>query len=93
MNLDGETNLKEKIIPFNIPKDEISTTIGEIEYELPNENLDSWDGNISISHSKISINCSIKNVILRGCTLKNTEYIYGIVLYVGDDTKIMKNSK
>ena len=39
------------------------------------------------------INCNIKNVLLRGCTLKNTEYVYGIVLYVGNDTKIMQNSK
>ena len=35
----------------------------------------------------------MKNLILRGCTLKNTEYCYGIVLYVGSETKIMKNAK
>ncbi len=25
--------------------------------------------------------------------MKNTEYVYGIVIYVGNDTKIMQNSK
>lgn len=30
---------------------------------------------------------------MRGCTLKNTNYVYGIVIYVGNDTKIMQNSK
>ena len=30
--------------------------------------------------------------ILRGSTLKNTEWIIGMVVYTGHDTKIMKNS-
>jgi magnesium-transporting ATPase (P-type) len=38
-------------------------------------------------------NCNIKNTLLRGCTLKNTEYCFGVVVYVGSNTKIMKNSK
>lgn len=86
MNLDGETNLKEKIVPYDeVNLDEIS---GTIDCDKPNEFLDSWDGNVAISGGH-TINCNIKNVLLRGCTLKNTDYVYGIVLYVGNDTKIM----
>ena len=33
-----------------------------------------------------------QNFILRGCSLKNTEWIYGLVVYTGFDTKIMLNS-
>jgi len=29
---------------------------------------------------------------LRGSSLKNTEYIYGITVFTGHDTKVMKNS-
>lgn len=58
---------------------------------MPNEYLDYWDGNVD--SKDYNINCSIKNVLLRGCTLKNTEFMYGIVIYVGNDTKIMQNSK
>lgn len=29
--------------------------------------------------------------LLRGCSLKQTKYIYGIAIYIGHDTKIMKN--
>ena len=31
--------------------------------------------------------------MLRGCYLRNTEYCVGIVVYVGPESKIMKNSK
>lgn len=44
MNLDGETNLKERKLPFLI--DEIGDFSGRIECEEPNANLEHWDGNI-----------------------------------------------
>ena len=31
--------------------------------------------------------------MLRGCTLRNIPYCYGICCYVGEDTKIMNNKK
>lgn len=61
--------------------------------DKPNESIEYWDGNVSSHFLQEVVNCNIKNTILRGCTLKNTEYCYGIVLYVGRDTKIMMNSK
>jgi magnesium-transporting ATPase (P-type) len=92
MNLDGETNLKDKVIPFEkLQKTYMSSFHGSINCNIPNEFLDYWDGNVD--SKDYNINCSIKNVLLRGCTLKNTEYVYGIVIYVGNDTKIMQNSK
>ena len=33
-----------------------------------------------------------KNIALRGCSLRNTDYIYGLVVNTGRDTKIMKSS-
>ena len=31
------------------------------------------------------------NLLLRGTSLKNTEWVYGLVVYSGHDTRIMKN--
>lgn len=35
----------------------------------------------------------MKQLLLRGCSLQNTDYVYGIVVYTGHETKIMLNSK
>jgi phospholipid-translocating ATPase len=35
---------------------------------------------------------SINNLLLRGCTLRNTEWVIGIVVYTGVDTKLLLNS-
>ena len=47
MNLDGETNLKDKVIPFEkLQKDYMTTFQGSINCDIPNEYLDYWDGNV-----------------------------------------------
>ena len=40
-----------------------------------------------------SLISSLKQLILRGCTLKNTDWMIGVVVYTGHNTKIFKNSK
>ncbi|XBW36209.1 hypothetical protein QEN19_001789 [Hanseniaspora menglaensis] len=36
--------------------------------------------------------CNVNNVLLRGCSLRNTKWAMGVVVFTGDDTKIMLNS-
>lgn len=95
MNLDGETNLKERTLPFDdkISERNINKFNGSLICDMPCESLDYWNGNVHSPFLDNTVNCSIKNMILRGCTLKNTEYCYGIVVYVGAESKIMKNAK
>ena len=33
-----------------------------------------------------------KNILLRGSVLKNTKWVAGVAIYVGNDTKLMMNS-
>ncbi|TYZ57528.1 hypothetical protein PybrP1_011737 [[Pythium] brassicae (nom. inval.)] len=44
------------------------------------------------SSATVQMPVSIKNVLLRGCQLRNTDYIFGLVLNTGPDTKIMQSS-
>jgi phospholipid-transporting ATPase len=116
MSLDGETNLKPKVLGSRAMVDTVSTSkpdseieqnelpeldltkikdlSGRIECELPNENLEHWDANLNIgSGTDKPVNLKISNMLLRGCFLRNTAYVIGIVIYMGKETKIMKNAK
>jgi phospholipid-transporting ATPase len=98
MNLDGETNLKEKLCPGEtrkIKEDIILNMKGEVLCEKPNENLEKIDLSLTFLNMEIakSILCGTKQLLLKGSKLMNTEYIYGIVVYTGHETKIMKNAK
>ena len=94
-SLDGETNLKEKVALQeykNIYEDDYCDLKGSIICDFPNENLNIWNGKIR-EFDNNEIDCDISNIILKGCVLKNTEYICGIIVYSGKNTKIMKNAK
>jgi len=92
MNLDGETNLKDRELVTNTVKDsKLVQFSGSIEADAPNPNLDVWEGQLKSRQLGKAKVCSPKNLLLRGCTLKNTPYCYGVCIYVGNQTKIMMN--
>ena len=94
MNLDGETNLKDRELAVtSVHEADLSQFSGQVVCDAPNASLDVWDGNLSSAQLGRVRPCAIKNLLLRGCTLKNISHAYGIVLYVGDKTKIFMNSK
>ena len=96
-NLDGETNLKYKQAPAGCPalcKDDDAIfdnfTSGEIECEKENAKIYSFRGNLRSKGNSWPID--IDNVLLRGSSLRNTKWIYGVTVYTGHDTKVMMNS-
>lgn len=94
MNLDGETNLKDRELALSTIDTKILKNFsGGILCDPPDSSLDKWEGKISSTFIDREQPCNIKNLLLRGVTLKNTDYAYGIAIYVGNDTKIMMNSK
>ncbi|CAH2351134.1 phospholipid-transporting ATPase Dnf1p [[Candida] railenensis] len=78
----------------------------EINSEGPHANLYSYQANLSYkeeqkpgadsSSDEDSSNSqepiTINNILLRGCFLRNTKWVIGIVVFTGDDTKIMINA-
>lgn len=53
--------------------------------DVPNENMEKWDGNttLKIRGEQQTFNSIMKGLMLRGCTLKNTEYCLGVVVNTG----------
>ncbi|WVZ58959.1 hypothetical protein U9M48_009174 [Paspalum notatum var. saurae] len=93
-NLDGETNLKirkalEKTWDYVIPE-KASEFKGEVQCEQPNNSLYTFTGNLIVDKQTIPL--SPNQLLLRGCSLRNTEYIVGAVIFTGHETKVMMNS-
>lgn len=96
MNLDGETNLKEKMAPpgtREMTYEMILRSSGKIICDKPNENLEKWECSLTFKDSSEQIICTMKQLLLKGCKLKNTDKVLGVVVYTGHNTKIMKNAK
>ena len=89
-NLDGESALKPREC-FNYINLENYNQF-EIHIDKPNKNIYQIDGfvieNNNINEKKFFNN---SHILLRGGTLKNVDYIYGIIIYSGNDTKLMQN--
>mmetsp|Transcript_29398 Transcript_29398/g.28517 ORF Transcript_29398/g.28517 Transcript_29398/m.28517 type:complete len:95 (+) Transcript_29398:814-1098(+) len=63
----------------------------QMECENPNEFLYNFQGKLALKMGQDLPLC-LDQLLLRGATLKNTDFIYGIVVFTGHETKIMKNS-
>ncbi|XP_039003611.1 phospholipid-transporting ATPase 3-like isoform X2 [Hibiscus syriacus] len=93
-NLDGETNLKirkglEKTWDYSSPEKACEFK-GEVQCEQPNNSLYTFSGNLVIDNQTLPL--SPNQILLRGCSLKNTCFIVGAVIFTGHETKVMMNS-
>ncbi|KAI1645875.1 phospholipid-translocating P-type ATPase [Daldinia loculata] len=101
-NLDGETNLKvrQALRCGRTLKHARDCERAQffIESEPPQPNLYKYNGAIKWKQMmadgprEMSEPISIDNMLLRGCNLRNTEWVLGIVMFTGHDTKIMMNA-
>ncbi|KAJ4310165.1 phospholipid transporting ATPase [Fusarium piperis] len=105
-NLDGETNLKvrQAVRCGRSLKHARDCERAEfvIESEAPQPNLYKYNGAIKWQQivpgyaddepEDMTEPITIDNLLLRGCNLRNTEWILGVVVYTGHDTKIMQNA-
>ncbi|KAI8541142.1 hypothetical protein RHMOL_Rhmol08G0039400 [Rhododendron molle] len=93
MNLDGETNLKAKrALEVTLPLDDDMTFkdfTGKISCEDPNPNLYTFVGNLEYDRQVYLLDPS--QILLRDSKLRNTAYVYGVVIFTGHDSKVMQN--
>jgi phospholipid-translocating ATPase len=105
-NLDGETNLKvrhalrsgrkikhardcdkaEFIIESEPPQPNLYQYSAVARWTQRNPKLPDKEG------EEMAEPISINNLLLRGCNLRNTDWVLGVVIFTGFDTKIMMNS-
>ena len=71
-NIDGEINLKEKhCIEIFKENSDLNEVQGSIICDAPDGNLNFWEGVVNVNNQLISV--SQKNLLLKGCNLKNIE--------------------
>ena len=99
-NIDGETNLKLKEAPPDIKKLIKSDTTasskllkGFFEYEPPNKNIHNFIGALHLDAADAPIALGAENILLRGSIFSNTDWGYGIAIYVGQESKIQMNNR
>jgi phospholipid-translocating ATPase len=93
--LDGETNLKSRQALPQVAshcRDEQSCSAFRafIHSEDPNQDLYNFEGKISIGEESFPL-CNTE-ILYRGSILRNTPFIYGFVVFTGEETKIRMNA-
>ncbi|KAF4356833.1 putative phospholipid-transporting ATPase 9 [Cannabis sativa] len=94
MNLDGETNLKLKqgleVTSFLHEDSNFQDFRAVAKCEDPNANLYSFVGTFEFKEEPYAL--TPQQLLLRDSKLRNTDYIYGVVVFTGHDTKVLQNS-
>lgn len=98
-NLDGETNLKIKqALPETAdlinPRD-LGNLGGKVKSEQPNNSLYTFEATMTMSTANGGVKelpLSPDQLLLRGAQLRNTQWIYGLVIFTGHETKLMRNA-
>ncbi|CAI9768069.1 unnamed protein product [Fraxinus pennsylvanica] len=94
MNLDGETNLKLKQAledtSYLHGDENLRDFRATVKCEDPNANLYAFVGSMEFDEQQHPL--SPQQLLLRDSKLRNTDYIYGAVVFTGHDTKVIQNS-
>uniref|UniRef100_A0A7N8YA07 Phospholipid-transporting ATPase n=1 Tax=Mastacembelus armatus TaxID=205130 RepID=A0A7N8YA07_9TELE len=96
-SLDGESSHKtyyavQDTKAYSTEK-EVDSIHATIECEQPQPDLYKFVGRINIymENEPVARPLGSENLLLRGATLKNTEYIYAVAIYTGMETKMALN--
>jgi len=93
-NLDGETNLKirqgiQETADILTPE-AVALFDAVIKSENPNNSLYTYEGTLRLKHKEYALDPL--QLLLRGAVLRNTRWVYAVVVFTGHETKLMKNA-
>ncbi|XP_010209448.1 PREDICTED: phospholipid-transporting ATPase IK [Tinamus guttatus] len=93
-DIDGETNLKFRqalLVTHQelVSEESMAAFDGKVICEEPNSRMHSFTGTLEWRGETYSLDC--ERLLLRGCKIRNTDICYGLVIYAGFDSKIMRN--
>jgi phospholipid-transporting ATPase len=95
-NLDGETNLKAKEVHQGLRQLPLPAKLAgaTVVCDLPNNNLEHFEGLYTLGPEvgERKVPLTQRNILLRGCMLRNTTWAVGVVVYTGKETKIQMNA-
>ncbi|KAK7034698.1 hypothetical protein VNI00_012105 [Paramarasmius palmivorus] len=98
-NLDGETNLKSRHAVYELSHlrsaRECANPVNRFTVDLdrPENNMFRLNALIKTDYgNKTQVPADISMVLLRGTVLRNTGWVIGVVMFTGEDTKIVQNS-
>ncbi|KAJ1968558.1 aminophospholipid translocase, partial [Dispira parvispora] len=98
-NLDGETNLKVKqALPQTatlLTPQDVAQLTGYIKSEKPNDSLYTYEGTLFSQGGIVGdqeLPLDPTQVLLRGAVLRNTNWIYAVIIFTGHETKLMRNA-
>ena len=94
-SLDGETNLKSKQPPAALSAlcqdtDAVARLAVEFVVEDPNLDLYKFDGRATVNGNVLPLTST--EVIYRGSVLRNTLFVFGLVVYSGEECRIRMNA-
>jgi phospholipid-translocating ATPase len=98
-NLDGETNLKPRkavhATSHILSEGDVERSAFFLDSEPPHPNLYLYNGVLRFQDQNSGQlkgePVTINEMLLRGCTIRNTAWAIGLVVFTGKDTKIMLN--
>lgn len=98
-NLDGETNLKIKQASTHTASLTSPALVnrlhGSLRSEQPNNSLYTYEGTLDLVTDQgipKQVPLGPDQVLLRGAQLRNTPWVYGLTVFTGHETKLMRNA-
>lgn len=95
-SLDGETNVKVRsamdvtLADMGVAEN-LAKMKGVVRCEHPNNAINSFQGVLELEGKQMT-SIPYESIILRGCIIRNTDWVHGVVLNTGNDTKIMMSN-